>query len=152
MESLAAVLLSLPYFPRSALISQCVVLDLLWLPCALPCPQEQPLLRAVASVPPIQGIPLCVLFGSPPALSLHALHSSARIAARTHNKSRGRGTEGEGGVYHGQCSLVVIVAQTTGPPRPMLAMKRCDSSTRPIALALRFLPGAVVPHVRSSDG
>lgn len=73
-------------------------------------------MHVVAPVLPIQGIPLCVLFGSPPALALRPLYSSARIEAREHNKDRGTGLEGEGGLYHGQCSMAVVVARTTGFP------------------------------------
>lgn len=60
-------------------------------------------MHVVAAVPPVQGIPLCVIFGSRPALYLRPLYSSSRIEARKCNQGPGTGAEGEGGICHGQC-------------------------------------------------
>ena len=105
------------------------------------CPQEQPLWDAVAPLHPLQGVPLCVLFGSSPALYLHPLYSSARIEARKHIEGQGTGTEGEGGVCHGQCNMVVVVAQTNRP-RGWQSNSSTSNAVR-LLLALRFLAGAV---------
>lgn len=97
----------LPLYRVVAAVSpECFALDLVCPPCVLRCHQDQPFLHGVAPVPQVQGIPLCILFSSPPAFCLHPFYSSSGIEARKHNKGRRTGAKGEGRVHHGQCTMV----------------------------------------------